>query len=108
MLDDPAQWGAFFTQRRELSQTMDKMYGLKSAPLSHSLEEGRKLTERLEQFESAELVAYLQNFAEHIGRLGSPDWIETCRKLEHPVIGEVGLLLARNPDDASDILRAYK
>ncbi|WP_407041845.1 hypothetical protein, partial [Candidatus Liberibacter solanacearum] len=104
--DDPAQWGAFFVHRRGVSQTMDKMYGVKSPLLSK--EEGRKLTTFLDGKESADVVSHLKEYAKHIGGLNNPAWIETMESLEHPVIGKAGLLLDHNPDDAGYMIRGYK
>ncbi|ONI58935.1 hypothetical protein AYO25_03790 [Candidatus Liberibacter solanacearum] len=104
--DDSAQWGAFFVHRRGVSQTMEKLYGVKSPLLTK--EEGRKLTAFLDGKESADVVSHLGAYAEHIGGLNNPPWIETMESLEHPVIGKTGLLLDHNPDDAGYMIRGYK
>ncbi|AHA28043.1 hypothetical protein [Candidatus Liberibacter americanus] len=104
--DDPSHWGDFFVSRKELSNTMEKMYRVKSPIISK--EEGRKLTAYLDKLESADVTKHLQAYSEYIGGLKNPTWIETMKNLEHPILGEVGLLLSADPLEAQDIIRGYK
>lgn len=104
--EDPSKYGEFFVERRGLSQTMDKMYKVKSPILDKS--EGRKLTEQLDNLESKDVIAHLEAYSEFIEGLNSPAWVETMRSLEHPVIGEAGLLLSEVPEDAQDLIRGFK
>ncbi|OMH86463.1 hypothetical protein BWK56_05755 [Candidatus Liberibacter asiaticus] len=106
MPDEPSKWGDFFVHRREVSQTLKGFYGV-SSPLI-SKEESRKLTQYLDKLESKDVVSHLEDYAERLGGLKNSVWIEAMQSLEHPVMGEVGLLLKDDPDVASDVLRGYK
>lgn len=106
MPDEPQKWGDFFVHRRQVSETMKQLYGVRSPVLDK--EEGRRLTQYCDTLESKEVVSYLEGSSQRFGGLDSVDWIETMRSLEHPVMGDVGLLLRDDPDTASTVLRGYK